>query len=104
MSIENTIQQKLQASLAPAHLEVINESHMHSVPAKSETHFKIVIVSEAFSGESLIKRHRAVNTLLAEELSGGVHALGLHTMTPAEWEKKHGAVADSPKCLGGSKG
>lgn len=103
MTIETTIEQKLRDQLHPTHLDVINESHMHAVPADSETHFKIVIVTEAFHGETLIKRHRAINKLLADELNGGVHALALHTMTPQEWEKKQGMVAGSPQCLGGSK-
>ncbi len=104
MQIQELIEQKLLDGLSPVHLDVINESHMHSVPANSETHFKVIIVSERFDGESLIKRHRLVNGILADELAGGVHALGLHTMTATEWEKKHGKVPDSPKCRGGSKG
>lgn len=103
MNTEQTILAKLQTEFEPAHLQVINESHMHSVPANSETHFKLIIVSEKFAEQSLINRHRAVNAVLAEELAGGVHALGLHTMTVSEWEKKQGEVAASPQCLGGSK-
>jgi len=103
MNMANNIREKLQSALDPAHLEVINESHMHSVPANSETHFKLVIVSDKFAGESLIKRHRAVNTLLSEELANGVHALGLHTMTTDEWAQKNGSVLDSPECRGGAK-
>ena len=34
-------------AFAPLHLEVTNESHMHSVPAGSETHFKVIVVSES---------------------------------------------------------
>jgi len=73
------------------------------VPANSETHFKLVIVSESFEELSLINRHRKVNQLLADELAGGVHALSLHTMTETEWQakQKDGGVAQSPDCLGG---
>ncbi len=104
MITETTITQKLQAALGPQHLEVINESHRHAVPANSETHFKLLVVCSEFEGMSLIKRHRMLNGLLKEELEGGVHALALHTLTPEEWEKKQGKVAESPKCLGGGKG
>ncbi|MCU7948134.1 MAG: BolA/IbaG family iron-sulfur metabolism protein [Candidatus Thiodiazotropha sp. (ex Cardiolucina cf. quadrata)] len=45
---QKTIQQKLQSAFSPLHLEVINESHMHSVPEGAESHFKVVVVSEAF--------------------------------------------------------
>ena len=37
MKIQNAIQQKLQTHFAPSHLEVINESAMHNVPAGSES-------------------------------------------------------------------
>ena len=101
MNTAQFIESTLQSALQPAHLDVINESQMHNVPANSETHFKLVIVSEAFEGESLIKRHRRINTLLADQLAAGVHALSLHTMTPIEWERKQGQVNPSPQCLGG---
>lgn len=100
---QQTIQQKLQAAFSPIHLEVINESHMHSVPEGSESHFKVVVVSNAFAGEKLIGRHRQVNAVLKEELQGGIHALALHTLTPEDWFNRGGTVEDSPACLGGSK-
>ncbi|MCM8854993.1 MAG: BolA/IbaG family iron-sulfur metabolism protein [Candidatus Thiodiazotropha sp. (ex Lucinoma kastoroae)] len=100
---QKTIQQKLQSAFSPLHLEVINESHMHSVPEGAESHFKVVVVSEAFKDEKLISRHRQVNKVLAEELQGGIHALSLHTMTPEDWFNHGGTVPDSPACLGGSK-
>ncbi len=103
MSVQQTIDTKLRAGLAPSHLEVINESHRHNVPAGSESHFKVVAVAEAFAGERLIQRHRRINALLADELAGGVHALSLHTLTPDEWAARGGAVAASPECRGGHR-
>ncbi|MEN8165898.1 MAG: BolA/IbaG family iron-sulfur metabolism protein [Pseudomonadota bacterium] len=103
MTTQETIQQKLQTAFSPMHLEVINESDNHNVPAGSESHFKVVLVSKAFKGESLLARHRQVNKLLADELQGGVHALALHTMTPEDWFNQGGKVRQSPECLGGSK-
>ena len=87
--------------LAPIRLDVVNESHMHNVPAGSESHFKLVIVSDAFAENALIARHRMVNKLLAEQLSGGVHALSMHTYTTQEWAARGGEVPQSPPCLGG---
>lgn len=100
---QQTIQQKLQQAFSPIHLEVVNESHMHSVPEGSESHFKVVVVSDAFEGEKLIARHRQVNRVLSAELAGGIHALALHTLTPDDWFNRGGTVSDSPPCLGGSK-
>ncbi len=102
MKIQSSIEQKL-ADLNPLHLEVVNESHMHSVPENSETHFKVTVVSDQFEGKMLVARHRLVNQILKDELGGGVHALALHTRTPDEWFEQGGAVPDSPQCMGGSK-
>jgi BolA protein len=85
------------------HLEVVDESHMHSVPPGAESHFRILVVSERFQGQGLVARHRTLNQLLHEELQGGLHALALHTWTPEEWFDKGGAAPESPPCLGGSK-
>ena len=90
-------------SFAPTVLEVINESGNHNVPPGSETHFKVVVVSEAFTGQSPVARHRAVNKALAAQLSGGVHALSIQALTPNQWAERGGVVPDSPPCLGGSK-
>ena len=40
---------------------MVNESYMHNVPRGSETHFKVMVVSEAFAGLNRLARHRAVN-------------------------------------------
>jgi len=98
--MQQHLTQQLEISLNPTHLEVINESHNHSGPA-SESHFKLVVVSDYFSDLKLIDRHRFVNQLFKEELSH-IHALAMHTYTPDEWAIKNGAP-DSPKCAGGSK-
>ena len=62
----------------------------------------MVVVSEQFEGKPLIARHRLVNTLLKEELEGGVHALSIIAKTQAQWAKDN-VVPESPLCMGGSK-
>ena len=103
VSVQQAIEQKIMAELAPAHLEVVNESHMHSVPPGSESHFNVVVVSDAFEGQNRVNRHRTVNQILETELASQIHALALHTHTSAEWSARGGRVLDSPECLGGSK-
>ena len=103
MSIQSVIEQKLQTEFNPQQLEVTNESFMHNVPPGSETHFKVVLVSDAFAGKRPVARHQAVYKALAEELAGPVHALALHTYTGAEWQEAAQAAPDSPQCRGGSK-
>ena len=100
--MQSTIVSRLTASFNIEHLDVINESHMHNVAPGSESHFKVTIVCEDFDDLMLIKRHRLVNTALAQEIQQ-IHALALHTLTPAEWSTRQGKVADSPNCRGGGK-
>jgi len=100
--VENRIVQKLSETFSPSHLEVLNESYMHSVPAGSETHFKVVLAADSFTGKRQVQRHQAIYACLAEELKTGVHALALHTFSPDEWDAS-GTVPASPNCMGGSK-
>ncbi|MEZ9566315.1 transcriptional regulator BolA [Vibrio artabrorum] len=101
--IQEVIETKLQSEFSPSHLNVVNESFMHNVPAGSESHFKVIVVSDVFEGLRLIARHRAVNKALSEELANHIHALSIHTYTQDEWSKPLNNVPDSPMCMGGSK-
>lgn len=98
---QTRIESKLRELLEPTYLEVINESHMHSVPKGSETHFKVVVVSSRFDGMSAVKRHQLVYGALSDEMKSGVHALAITSRSPSEWAASTEANA-SPPCLGGS--
>jgi BolA protein len=96
MSIQEAMEKKLKAAFSPERLAIINESHLHAghhheesgrhvvYDGTGETHFRIRIVSPAFAGKSRLERHRAVNTLLADELKAGVHALAIEPSAPGE--------------------
>jgi BolA protein len=88
MATRDLITQKLTEAFAPAHLDVIDESHQHAGHAGhrpgGETHFRVYIVSEAFRGKGRLQRHRMVNETLSSELKGGVHALAIHASAPGE--------------------
>ena len=96
---ELRITQALTSAFAPAHLEVLNESHGRR---EDESHFKVVVVSEKFEGvKPLIKRHRLVTAAITADTDGKLdfHSLSVAAAkTPAEWD---GVVAPSPKCAGG---
>jgi len=100
INMQQHLTEQLETALSPTHLEVINESHSHSGPA-TESHFKLVVVSDYFIDLKLIDRHRFINQLFKEELNH-IHALAMHTYTPDEWLMKTRAP-DSPKCAGGPK-
>ena len=101
MSLQEKIEQKIADALPCKHLEVINESNKHNVPPGSESHFKVVLVSDAFDDQKLIVRHRQINKILAEELEQGLHALAMHTYTETEWREQQGDEPMSPPCRGG---
>jgi stress-induced morphogen len=100
--VQTRILAKLTDEFSPVYVDVINESHMHSVPPDSETHFKVVLASPQFAGKRQVQRHQAIYACLADELHSGVHALALHTFSPEEWQLSDSFPA-SPQCLGGSK-
>lgn len=102
LQTQSTIINKLTTALTPSHLEVVNESHMHSGPRDAETHFKIVIVANAFISKRSVARHQMIYKVLAAELEADVHALAIHTYTDEEWSTQPSSP-DSPQCLGGSK-
>ena len=103
MNMRETIERRLGEALQPNILEVTDESHAHSVPEGAQSHFRVVVVAECFAGKTLVARHRMVNAALAEELSGRIHALALHTHTPAEWSERGERARRSPPCMGGAK-
>lgn len=91
--------EKIKAALQvlePVHLEVQDESHMHS--RGTETHYKAVIVSALFAGQNKVKRQQQVYAALKDCMP---YALAQHTYTPEEWAQIAAAPA-SPDCMGGS--
>ena len=88
MNTKGIITNKLREAFSPESLDVVDESHLHEGHAghrpEGETHFRLYIVSAAFEGKSRIERHRMINSALAAELQGGVHALAIRAQAPGE--------------------
>ena len=86
--IARAIADKLNAELAPLHLDVIDQSEAHrghaGAAGRSETHFRVEIVSAAFDGMTRVARERRVHDALRRELDEHVHALSVSARTPAE--------------------
>ncbi|KAK0747851.1 bola protein [Apiosordaria backusii] len=99
--VEDVIREKIAAALQPTTLEIHNDSHLHSHhkamegSTSKETHFRVIITSEAFRSKMQPARHRLVYSLLKDEMAreGGIHALQLRTMTPEEEEKRRAEEA-----------
>ncbi len=62
--VASSITTKLQTILNPLYLEIINESYMHNVPKDSESHFKVIVVSNEFQDKTPLQRHRWVSFTL----------------------------------------
>lgn len=83
------IKAALVEALAPTSIHIIDESHLHvghikAARLQAGTHYRITIVSEAFTGKARIERHRMVNRILRREFSAGLHALAIEAKAPEE--------------------
>lgn len=88
MRVAQTIEKKLNDAFAPEQLVVEDQSHLHVGHAGAreggQSHFKVDIVADAFTGASRLERQRMILAVLAEELEGPVHALALSARSPGE--------------------
>ena len=96
MHLEQQLIQRLN-DLSPIHLEVVNESSGHGgyFPGK-ESHFKVVIVSDAFQGLRSVQRHQKIYAAVGDLLAPSkIHALAIHAFLSSEWQ---GQDTTSPEC------
>ncbi len=87
-AVAERIRTKLEAALSPVRLEIVDESHLHrghaGAPEGGESHFRVLVVADAFADLGPVARQRLVNAALKEELAGPVHALAMRVLTPSE--------------------
>lgn len=87
-TISDVITQKLTAAFDPARLEVVDDSARHAGHAGArpggQSHFNVLIESQAFAGVPRVTRQRKVYAALSEELAGPVHALSVKALAPGE--------------------
>lgn len=87
-TLRDWIEGQLRTELAPAHLDVIDESHLHAGHSGArpggETHYRLDIVAAAFEGKSRVERHRLINGLLDPAFRRGLHALAMRVRAPSE--------------------
>lgn len=83
-SLANQMAQRLQDTLRPSALEVIDESGAHAGHAGANgtgfgTHFRVRIASPFFTGKTRLARHRLVYDALQDFIDQGVHAIAIET-------------------------
>jgi BolA family transcriptional regulator, general stress-responsive regulator len=90
MSVNAAIRQRLTAALAPARLDLVDESARHAGHAgarpQGESHFRLTIVAAAFAGRTRLERQRLVFEALGDLMQTDIHALTITALTPAEAE------------------
>ena len=86
--VQKEMEQLLSAAFTPTRLEVINDSASHHGHAgddgSGESHFTVVIESEAFIGVSRLQRQRMVNKALGDIPGERVHALAIRAIAPGQ--------------------
>ena len=100
MSKQQELEQRLCQEFEPHFIAVENESYMHSSGRGAASHFKFVLVSDAFEGISKVARHQKIYQLFSQDLKNGIHALALHLYTKQEWDKLGRQFPKSPNCAG----
>ena len=59
-------------------------------PMNDGQHLQALVISPVFEGMMLIKQHQMVMKSLKEALATSVHAMGLKTFTPSQWDQVKG--------------
>ena len=94
--IESQIINTLSSSMNLSSFKIINESFMHNVPHGSESHFKIVVVTDDFNNIPILQRHKLIYKNL-NGLMDKIHALSIHAFSEEEFELNP-VILDSPEC------
>jgi BolA protein len=86
--VADAIRTRLAEALAPADLDLIDESTHHVGHAGArpggESHFRLTIVAAVFEGRSRLERQRMVFAALGDLMATEVHALSIQALTPGE--------------------
>jgi BolA protein len=87
VTVEEQIRQRL-AALEPIALELVDESAKHAGHAGARpggnTHWRLAIVSRAFSGKPVVARHRMIYQALGSLMQDPIHALAIEARAPGE--------------------
>ncbi len=86
------IRTRIAKALDAERVEVADVSHLqagHSGARSSgESHFRALVVSARFEGQSRVARQRLVYAALGDLFPSAIHALALRTLTPEEWRRE----------------
>jgi BolA protein len=81
------LESRLRDALQPSELQVIDDSHLHAGHAGAaggQGHFTVLLVSERFAGQSVVRRHRLVYEAVGDMMQTDIHALSITALAPGE--------------------
>ncbi len=82
-----TIKRLLNEAFKPETLEIIDHSAAHAGHAGARSgggHYHVTIISDAFTGKSLVQRHQLIYKALGDMMKQEIHALGINALSPSE--------------------
>ncbi len=82
-----TIKRMLNEAFKPETLEIIDHSAAHAGHAGARSgggHYHVTIISDAFTGKSLVQRHQLIYKALGDMMKQEIHALGINALSPSE--------------------
>lgn len=86
------IRNRIQTALAPSTLNVQDDSTAHRGHAGARGgggHFNVIVISEKFINQPLLRRHRMVYDALRDLMEKEIHALSIQAFTPDEAQKRN---------------
>lgn len=81
------MRRRIEASLKVSRLEIVDDSHRHAGHPGARDgrgHFVARVVSDDFSGQAALARHRMVFAAVGDMMQTDVHALNITALTVAE--------------------
>lgn len=75
------------ASLDPIRVELIDDSALHAGHEGAKSgggHYRLLVVSTAFTGKSTLARHRLVYNAIGDLMHQRIHALSIKSLAPDE--------------------
>ena len=79
---------RLETTFSPESLQVDDESHLHAGHEGAKDgrgHFRVLVISDKFQGQSPIKRHRMIYQAMGELMQTDIHALTIEAFAPDEF-------------------
>lgn len=90
MTTVEIIESRLRERVDPIHVEIQDDSARHAGHRGATSpggHYRLLVVSKRFEGQTLLERHQLVNDALRDLFGPRIHALSMRTLTPNEWSE-----------------